>query len=156
MIYNLLDHNHGNQMTSQDSVQVQCLPITIPLGVLVLGENILNLSIDLWPVVHRWHSLVGSYYVTWGARADASAPSAVPGAPLPTHGKPLGKLDSDDLNTVIEKGLLQYSEWSNTSPVGLCLVVVTQDKTQTTYIIMHGLGVTILRGGNKSLQWRHL
>ena len=50
--------------------------------------------------------------MTWGARADASAPSAVPGAPLPPHGKPLGKLNSDDLNTVIEKGLLQYSKFS--------------------------------------------
>ena len=48
--------------------------------------------------------------MTWGARADASAPSSVPGAPLPAHGKPLGKLNTDDLNTVIEKGLLQYSK----------------------------------------------
>ncbi|XP_067663541.1 cytoplasmic dynein 2 heavy chain 1-like isoform X1 [Haliotis asinina] len=49
------------------------------------------------------------YYVTWGARADAGAPSAAAGAPLPPFGKPLGKLAEDDLKVVIQKGLRIYS-----------------------------------------------
>lgn len=51
----------------------------------------------------------GSYYVTWGARADGSTAATAPGAPLPPHGKPLGKLSQDDFKAVIEKGLIQYS-----------------------------------------------
>ncbi len=50
--------------------------------------------------------IAGSYYVTWGARADLQT---APGAPLPPFGKCLGKLNSDDLKTVIQKGLVQYS-----------------------------------------------
>lgn len=48
--------------------------------------------------------------MTWGARADAQA---APGAPLPPHGKPLGKLGYKDFEAVVEKGLLQYSEYRN-------------------------------------------
>ncbi|XP_074649972.1 cytoplasmic dynein 2 heavy chain 1-like [Tubulanus polymorphus] len=46
------------------------------------------------------------YYVTWGARAEMAT---APGAPLPPHGAVMGKLSDDDLKTVIEKGLKQYS-----------------------------------------------
>ena len=49
--------------------------------------------------------------MTWGAKVDPTAPSAVPGAPLPPGGKPLGKLSSDDLKSVIDKGMLQYSKY---------------------------------------------
>ncbi|KAI0210442.1 Cytoplasmic dynein 2 heavy chain 1 [Lamellibrachia satsuma] len=73
-------------------------------------DNILQSVIQAEWSSRALDKLLGSYYVTWGARADASAPSSVPGAPLPAHGKPLGKLNTDDLNTVIEKGLLQYSK----------------------------------------------
>ena len=48
--------------------------------------------------------------MTWGARADANAPTSAPGAPLPAQGKALGKLGSEDFTRVIDKGLLQYSE----------------------------------------------
>jgi hypothetical protein len=51
-----------------------------------------------------------AFYVTWGARADAGPSATGIGAPLPPHGKALGKLGPDDLTKVIEKGLLQYSE----------------------------------------------
>ena len=50
-----------------------------------------------------------SYYVTWGARADLQLP---PGAPLPPTGKPIGKLSSGDFETVVEKGLVQYSTYT--------------------------------------------
>ena len=49
--------------------------------------------------------VVGSYYVTWGARAELQT---APGAPLPPHGKSMGKLNNDDLKAVIEKGIVQY------------------------------------------------
>ena len=51
--------------------------------------------------------LADSYYVTWGARADLQLP---PGAPLPPTGKPLGKLKASDFQTVVEKGVVQFSE----------------------------------------------
>lgn len=43
-----------------------------------------------------------SFYVTWGAQHNP-ATRAVPGQPLPPHGKPLGKLNSADLKDVIKK-----------------------------------------------------
>lgn len=43
-----------------------------------------------------------SYYVTWGAPHEAGAVIA-PGQPLPSHGKPLGRLSSMDLKEVIHK-----------------------------------------------------
>lgn len=52
--------------------------------------------------------LTDSYYVTWGARADLQLP---PGAPLPPTGKPLGKLKAKDFQSVVEKGVVQFSEF---------------------------------------------
>ncbi len=43
--------------------------------------------------------------MTWGARAELQT---APGAPLPPHGKSMGKLNNDDLKAVIEKGIVQY------------------------------------------------
>lgn len=43
-----------------------------------------------------------SFYVTWGARHD-SGTRALPGQPLPPHGKPLGILNSAELRDVIKK-----------------------------------------------------
>ena len=51
-----------------------------------------------------------AYYVTWGARADAGPSATGIGAPLPPHGKALGKLAAEDFQRVIEKGLVQYSQ----------------------------------------------
>ena len=48
------------------------------------------------------------FFVTWGARHDANAPSAAAGAPLPPNGKPLGKLLEADLQAMIEKGIRLY------------------------------------------------
>ncbi len=47
--------------------------------------------------------------MTWGGRSDSGGATGV-GAPLPPHGKPLGKLSSDDLKAVIEKGMVNYSK----------------------------------------------
>ncbi|KAG8523219.1 Cytoplasmic dynein 2 heavy chain 1, partial [Galemys pyrenaicus] len=51
-------------------------------------------------------NMAGCFYVTWGARHSGTR--AVPGQPLPPHGKPLGKLNSADLKDVIKKGLIHY------------------------------------------------
>lgn len=51
----------------------------------------------------------GSHYVTWGARSESGAPIVSAGAPLPPHGKALGKLGGSDLKAVIERGLKLYS-----------------------------------------------
>ncbi|XP_064610087.1 cytoplasmic dynein 2 heavy chain 1-like isoform X3 [Liolophura sinensis] len=53
--------------------------------------------------------LEDTFYVTWGARSESGAPAVAAGAPLPPNGKPLGKLTTDDLQAVIEKGLRMYS-----------------------------------------------
>ncbi len=55
--------------------------------------------------VNVFTEIQDSFYVTWGARAELQT---APGAPLPPHGKSMGKLNKDDLKTVIEKGLVQY------------------------------------------------
>ncbi|KAL3878520.1 hypothetical protein ACJMK2_030860 [Sinanodonta woodiana] len=47
------------------------------------------------------------FFVTWGARHDTTGHGA--GAPIPPSGKPLGKLSSEDLKSVIEKGLRVFS-----------------------------------------------
>ncbi|RXM28913.1 Cytoplasmic dynein 2 heavy chain 1 [Acipenser ruthenus] len=52
-------------------------------------------------------NMADSYYVTWGAPHEAGAVIA-PGQPLPSHGKPLGRLSSMDLKEVIHKGIIQY------------------------------------------------
>ena len=49
-----------------------------------------------------------AFYVTWGAREDLKI---APGAAIPPAGKPLGLMSSEDFMTVVEKGLLQYSEY---------------------------------------------
>lgn len=51
------------------------------------------------------------YFVTWGARHEDGGPAVAAGAPLPPTGKPLGKLNTDDLTAVIERGLKLYSMW---------------------------------------------
>ena len=48
--------------------------------------------------------------MTWGARHHSSA-AAGAGAPMPPSGKPLGKLNEDDLKTIIEKGLRLFSKF---------------------------------------------
>ncbi|KAG8452968.1 hypothetical protein GDO86_004684 [Hymenochirus boettgeri] len=53
-------------------------------------------------------SLTDFYYVTWGALHEAGAVIA-PGQSLPPHGRPLGRLNSNDLQDVIKKGSIQYS-----------------------------------------------
>ncbi|XP_063807614.1 cytoplasmic dynein 2 heavy chain 1 isoform X2 [Pseudophryne corroboree] len=50
----------------------------------------------------------GSFYVTWGALHEAGSVLA-PGQPLPPHGRPLGRLNSDDFKEVIKKGIIQFS-----------------------------------------------
>ena len=52
----------------------------------------------------------GEFFVTWGARHHSSA-AAGAGAPMPPSGKPLGKLNEDDLKTIIEKGLRLFSKF---------------------------------------------
>lgn len=54
--------------------------------------------------------ILDDFFVTWGARTESGAPSVAAGAPLPPMGKPLGKLSSDDLVAVIERGLKIYSK----------------------------------------------
>ncbi|CAL1541204.1 unnamed protein product [Lymnaea stagnalis] len=54
-------------------------------------------------------NLDNTFFVTWGARADSGAPAVGAGAPLPPHGKPLGKLSEEDLKAVVEKGIRFYS-----------------------------------------------
>lgn len=49
------------------------------------------------------------YFVTWGARHEDGGPAVAAGAPLPPTGKPLGKLNTDDLTAVVERGLKLYS-----------------------------------------------
>ena len=44
--------------------------------------------------------------MTWGGHAT----DAAPGAPMPPHGKSLGKIAADDFKTIVEKGLVQYGE----------------------------------------------
>ena len=56
--------------------------------------------------------------MTWGARTESGAPSVAAGAPLPPMGKSLGKLSTDDLVAVIERGLKLYckfqpQQWCN-------------------------------------------
>ena len=48
--------------------------------------------------------------MTWGARHHSSA-AAGAGAPMPPSGKPLGKLNEDDLKSIIEKGLRLFSKF---------------------------------------------
>ena len=48
--------------------------------------------------------------MTWGARHHSSG-AAGAGAPMPPSGKPLGKLNEDDLKTIIEKGLRLFSKF---------------------------------------------
>ena len=60
-------------------------------------------------VTNNCFLFTGSYYVTWGGKTDGGSTASAPGAPLPTHGKPLGKLSQEDFKAVIEKGMLQYS-----------------------------------------------
>lgn len=47
--------------------------------------------------------------MTWGARHEDGGPAVAAGAPLPPTGKPLGKLNTDDLTAVVERGLKLYS-----------------------------------------------
>ena len=49
--------------------------------------------------------------MTWGARTESGAPSVAAGAPLPPMGKSLGKLSTDDLVAVIERGLKLYCKF---------------------------------------------
>ncbi|KAK6172722.1 hypothetical protein SNE40_016326 [Patella caerulea] len=53
-------------------------------------------------------SLDSTFFVTWGAKSDSGAPAVGAGAPLPIFGKPLGKLSSEDLMAVVEKGIRMY------------------------------------------------
>ena len=48
------------------------------------------------------------YYVTWGGHAT----DAAPGAPMPEHGKSLGKIAAADFKGLVEKGLVQYGKLS--------------------------------------------
>ncbi|XP_077984893.1 cytoplasmic dynein 2 heavy chain 1-like [Glandiceps talaboti] len=62
-----------------------------------------------WNASHIFDRLQDAYYVTWGARSEAGAPISAPGAPLPPNGKPLGRLNKDDLREVINKGVKVYA-----------------------------------------------
>ena len=46
--------------------------------------------------------------MTWGG----DAVDAAPGAPMPVHGKSLGKLVSADFKTIVEKALVQYGQYA--------------------------------------------
>ncbi|XP_069615312.1 cytoplasmic dynein 2 heavy chain 1 [Ranitomeya imitator] len=48
------------------------------------------------------------FYVTWGALHEAGSVLA-PGQALPSHGRPIGKLNSADFKDVIKKGVIQFS-----------------------------------------------
>lgn len=52
---------------------------------------------------------VAKYYVTWGGHAT----DAAPGAPMPTHGKALGKIAAADFKGLVEKGLVQYGKYNS-------------------------------------------
>ncbi|XP_038236236.1 cytoplasmic dynein 2 heavy chain 1 isoform X1 [Dermochelys coriacea] len=52
-------------------------------------------------------NMADSFYVTWGARHEVGAFRA-PEQVVPPHGKPLGKLTSEDLKDVIKKGIIHY------------------------------------------------
>lgn len=45
--------------------------------------------------------------MTWGGHAT----DAAPGAPMPEHGKSLGKIAAADFKNLVEKGLVQYGEF---------------------------------------------
>ncbi|XP_071483964.1 LOW QUALITY PROTEIN: cytoplasmic dynein 2 heavy chain 1-like [Diadema antillarum] len=61
-------------------------------------ENILNGTLQAdWNAGHVLQNLNGNYYVTWGARAEAT------GSSLPPAGKSLGRLSTSDLKEVIKK-----------------------------------------------------
>lgn len=49
------------------------------------------------------------YYVTWGGHAT----DAAPGAPMPEHGKSLGKIAAADFKSIVEKGLVQYGMFNH-------------------------------------------
>lgn len=44
--------------------------------------------------------------MTWGGHAT----DAAPGAPMPEHGKSLGKIAAADFKALIQKGLVQYGK----------------------------------------------
>jgi len=48
--------------------------------------------------------------VSWGASGDVKNVKSSGGVPMPPLGRPLGRLNIDDFQAVVEKGLLQYSE----------------------------------------------
>ncbi|XP_051482944.1 cytoplasmic dynein 2 heavy chain 1 isoform X1 [Apus apus] len=49
-------------------------------------------------------NMADTFYVTWGACQEAFAP----GQTLPSHGRPLGRLNSTDLKDIIQKGIIHY------------------------------------------------
>ena len=65
--------------------------------------------------------------MTWGARHHSSG-AAGAGAPMPPSGKPLGKLNEDDLKTIIEKGLRLFSKFLYMGLVSRKLVFGVSDK----------------------------
>jgi hypothetical protein len=52
---------------------------------------------------------VDDFYVTWGASSDTKNIKSAGGAPMPPLGRTLGRLNVEDFQTIVDKGLLQYS-----------------------------------------------
>ncbi|XP_073719558.1 cytoplasmic dynein 2 heavy chain 1 [Misgurnus anguillicaudatus] len=49
-------------------------------------------------------NMTDTYFVTWATSHEGRAP----GQPLPPHGKPLGRLNANDLSEIIHKGIVLY------------------------------------------------
>ncbi|XP_070553238.1 cytoplasmic dynein 2 heavy chain 1-like isoform X2 [Ptychodera flava] len=77
-------------------------------GVSKFGNILSSVLQSDWNASHIVDRSEGAYYVTWGARAEAGGTVSAPGAPLPPTGKPLGRLNKDDLRDVINKGIVTY------------------------------------------------
>nr|CAD7594424.1 unnamed protein product [Timema genevievae] len=73
-------------------------------------DNILNKTLESnWGRGTNTYTLSDSYFVTAGAESPVT-----PGAPLPTYGKPLGKLEGKDWLATVNQGILQFGREGQT------------------------------------------
>nr|CAD7413402.1 unnamed protein product [Timema cristinae] len=73
-------------------------------------DNILNKTLESnWGRGTSTYTLSDSYFVTVGAESPVT-----PGAPLPTYGKPLGKLEGKDWLATVNQGILQFGREGQT------------------------------------------
>nr|CAD7430090.1 unnamed protein product [Timema monikensis] len=80
-------------------------------------DNILNKTLESnWGRGTSTYTLSDSYFVTVGAESPVT-----PGAPLPTYGKPLGKLEGKDWLATVNQGILQFVKQPNIHLGGLSI-----------------------------------